>query len=115
MVVEILVVFFLIAGALFMLLASIGLIRFPDTYMRLHASTKSTSLGMLLILFGTGLFFGEMAVWIKEMLTIIFIFLTVPIASHAIARVAHHMNIPMWKNTMQDDLQRDNLEQEERI
>ncbi len=112
MVVEILIVFLLIAGALFMLLASIGLLRFPDTYTRLHASTKSASLGILLILAGTGLVFGDIGVWLKEMLAVIFIFITVPIASHVIARVAHYMNIPKWKNTVQDDLEKDNLKKE---
>lgn len=107
MIVEIVAVILLIGGSLLMLFASIGLLRMPDIYMRMHATTKSSSLGILFMLIAISLIFPAPGVWLKAMATLIFIFLTVPIASHLIGRVAHNMQIPKWDGTVKDDLEDD--------
>lgn len=96
----------LIIGASFMLLASIGLLRLPDIYMRMHASTKAPTLGLLLILTALALFYSSFAVILKSMLIILFIFLTIPLAAHMIGRSAHLIKTPKWKNTTRDDLEK---------
>jgi len=83
----ILISFFLIAGSAFILLAALGTLRFPDMLSWIHATTKATSFGLLLILIGVGLFFNTPLVYFKAFLVIIFIYLTAPLAAHSIARV----------------------------
>jgi multicomponent Na+:H+ antiporter subunit G len=76
----------MLLGSLFILIAAIGLVRFNDLYSRMHATTKSTSLGIFLILVGASLFFGTFSVAFKSLLIILFIYLTAPLAAHSIAK-----------------------------
>lgn len=82
----ILISFLLITGAAFILLAAIGTLRFPDMLSWIHATTKATSFGLLLILIGVGLFFNTPPVYFKAFLVILFIYLTAPLAAHSLAR-----------------------------
>lgn len=77
---------FFLFGAFFILVSAIGLIRFPDLYTRMHATTKATSFGVLLIILGTAIFFGTAVIWVKAVLVILFIYLTTPLASHSVAQ-----------------------------
>lgn len=81
-----------LAGALFLLLAGLGLLRMPDIYNRMQAGTKATTLGSLLVFSGFALL--DPGQWHKYLLLAIFIFLTNPISSHALARAAHYAGIP---------------------
>ncbi len=81
----------ILVGALFLLLASIGLLRMPDLYNRMQAGTKATTLGSILIFLGFIILNGDN--WSKYLLLIIFIFFTNPLSSHALARAAHFMGI----------------------
>ncbi len=74
----------ILAGAFFILIAAIGLLRFKDLYSRLHASTKAPSFGMFLIVLGVSIFFNTPIVYLKGLFIIIFIYLTAPLAAHAI-------------------------------
>lgn len=75
-------------GAFFILVAAIGIIRLPDLMTRIHAATKATSFGLLLILFGIGLYFGSFAIIVKTILLVCFIYLTAPLAASVVARTA---------------------------
>jgi len=75
-------------GAFFILVAAIGLLRLPDLMTRIHAATKATSFGLLLILFGIALHFGSFAIILKAFLLICFIYLTAPLAASVIAKTA---------------------------
>jgi len=77
---------FFFFGAFFIFVSAIGLVRFPDLYARMHAVTKATSFGLLLLIIGTAIFFNTGAVWIKALLVAVFIYLTAPLASHSIAQ-----------------------------
>lgn len=83
---EIVAVSFMLFGAFFILVAGIGLLRFKDLYSRMHATTKATSFGLLLIIVGASLHFNVPVVWLKALLVIIFIYLTAPLAAHSIAK-----------------------------
>jgi multicomponent Na+:H+ antiporter subunit G len=111
MIIDLIATFLMISGALLMLIASIGITRMPDIYTRMHTTTKSTSLGILLIFVGMGLVFSGQGVWLKAIIAIVFIFMTVPVASHVIARVAHLMKIQKWEKTVRDDLEDDENQQ----
>ena len=93
---------FIVIGLIFDLLGSIGLIRLPDLYNRLQASTKCVTLGTCSILFGLFLFKGFTAAGIKAILCIIFIFLTAPVSAHALARGAHKSGVKLWEKSVCD-------------
>jgi multicomponent Na+:H+ antiporter subunit G len=76
----------ILAGSIFILLASLGLLRFRDLLSRMHATTKATSFGILLLIMGVSISFNIPAVYIKALLIIVFIYLTAPLAAHTIAK-----------------------------
>ncbi len=95
----------IVVGTLLMLIASIGLLRMPDVYTRMHAATKAVSLGAGLILVGVALHFANLMVTTKVITTTIFIFLTAPVAAHLLARAAYFRNVPRWEKTVVDELE----------
>lgn len=95
--------FFLIIGAFFILIAGIGLVRFPDIYTRMHAVSKSMTLGIGSILLGVVVYFMSWSVGMKAFLTIVFLYMTMPIAGQLISFVAYHRQTPMWEKSVIDD------------
>ena len=91
-----------VAGALFLFLGALGLVRMPDIYNRMQAGTKATTLGNLLTLGGLGIMRPE---WLPKILLIaMFVLLTNPISSHALARAAHRAGLPLTGGSVRDDL-----------
>jgi multicomponent Na+:H+ antiporter subunit G len=75
-------------GALVLLIAALGLLRLPDALSRQHAGTKAGTLGVTLVALGAGLWAGDWS-WIWRLgLLVLVLFLTLPLASHALARAA---------------------------
>lgn len=106
MIVEIIVSVLLLLGGLLSFLGSVGILRFPDVYGRLHAATKSATLGVIGILLGTFLYFliiHNLFVG-KVLLGIIFVFLTAPLGAFMISRSAYNTGVPLSDQTRQDDL-----------
>nr|WP_245411622.1 monovalent cation/H(+) antiporter subunit G [Alkalicoccus urumqiensis] len=108
MVIEILISIFLLIGGLLSLVGGVGILRFPDVYGRLHAATKSATLGVIGILTGVFLFFLILEhIFIgKILLGIIFVFLTAPVGAFMISRTAYIQGTKMWERTKQDDLKK---------
>jgi multicomponent Na+:H+ antiporter subunit G len=77
-----------LAGAVFGLLAAIGIVRLPDLYMRLHAASKAGVMGAGLILVAVALISTDGAVALRAILGLIFLLLSTPIAAHLLARAA---------------------------
>ena len=94
----------LIIGSLFILMAGVGLVKMPDLYTRMSATTKASTLGVGLVLIGTAIYFGNVGVTSRAIIIIIFLLLTAPIAAHMIARAAYFDGVPLWKKTWKDDL-----------
>jgi multicomponent Na+:H+ antiporter subunit G len=92
-------------GTTFMLLAAIGVLRMPDVYMRLQVSTKGASLGAGCVLLAVPLFFGDLAIGVRALLIIVFIFLTTPISAHMLGRAAYIVGVPLWEGSVMDDLE----------
>ncbi len=90
-----------LAGAFFALVAALGLVRLPDFYCRMHAAAKAGSLGGSLFLLAAALALGELGTWVQALLTIVFFYLTAPIASHLLGRVARQQGTPMYVNHQQ--------------
>lgn len=99
--------FFIIVGFIFDFFGCLGLIRLPDVYNRLQASTKCVTLGTCSILFGLFLFKGFTAAGIKAVLCILFIVLTAPVSAHALARGAHKSGVKLWKDSVCDNYEED--------
>ncbi len=95
---------FLLAGAVFMLLAAIGLIRLPDLPTRMHASTKSGVLGSSLIMIGVMLSFLDTVVTFRALAIIIFLMITTPVAAHVIGRAGYFVGVNLWEGTVKDML-----------
>ncbi len=104
--IEIIVSILILLGGFFTLLGSIGLIRFPDVYGRLHGATKSATLGVISIMLAAFLYFivVEGIFSFKILLTTLFVFLTAPVAALMISRTAYKTGVPLWEKTIQDDL-----------
>jgi multicomponent Na+:H+ antiporter subunit G len=80
--------FCLISGGLFCVVGGIGMLRMPDLYTRLHASSVIESLGAALILLGLMLQAGLSLITLKLLILLVLLFIASPTATHAIARVA---------------------------
>jgi multicomponent Na+:H+ antiporter subunit G len=97
--------FFLISGSLFMLIAAIGVVKFSDVYMRMHAITKAASLGAILMLVAISILYFEWIVWLESVMVVLFIIITAPVASHMIAKAAHRANMPKGDGYVMDELE----------
>ncbi|MBM3249001.1 MAG: Na+/H+ antiporter subunit G [Candidatus Omnitrophica bacterium] len=104
---ETIALIFIIIGITFDLFGCIGLIRLPDVYNRLQASTKCVTLGTCGILLGVLIRFGFTAAGAKALLCIIFLLLTSPVAAHALARGAHKSGIKLWEKSVCDKYEED--------
>lgn len=96
----------ILSGSLISIVSTIGIIRLPDIYTRNHAASKSATLGVLFILFGTFLFFWLHNGYMNSrlILAIVFVFLTAPVAGHLISRAAYNSGVPLWEQSVRDDL-----------
>jgi multicomponent Na+:H+ antiporter subunit G len=85
---EILATVFVVVGTFFGFVATVGIIRLPDLYSRLHAASKSDTLGSVLSLAGLAIVLGLTTESMKLVFLVVFLFVTSPTAAHAIARAA---------------------------
>ena len=81
-------------GVLFLIVGTIGLLRFPNVYNRMHATSKPTTLGTAAIFTAAFVRFGPGGDGLPSLLGIAFLFLTVPTGAHMIARSAERMGVP---------------------
>ena len=76
----------LLFGAGLFCLTSVGILRLPDTLSRMHSASKGCSLGLCCILTASTLSFGSLAVAVKSVIVVLAVFITVPVATHLLAR-----------------------------
>ena len=89
-------------GILFNIFGCIGLVRFPDVYNRLQASTKCVTLGTILLLFGVALVSGIGPISSRAIIVAVFILITSPTAAHAIAKGAYASGVKLWEKSVTD-------------
>ncbi len=99
---EIIGVIFIGIGLAFDFLGCLGLVRFPDVYNRLQASTKCVTFGTCSILWGTFLILGFNSAGMKCLLAMLFVLLTSPTASHALARGSYRVGVKLCKESICD-------------
>ena len=93
---------FIAIGVLFNIFGCIGLVRFPDVYNRLQASTKCVTLGTIMVLVGVAVVAGSGAMATKAIICAVFIVVTSPTAAHAIAKGAYAAGVKLWENSVVD-------------
>lgn len=101
---EILIIIFSSLGTLFALLAAVGLIRMPDTFLRISVNTKAATLGVGLLIAAAAIFFNDLAISTRVLAIIIFIFLTAPIGGHLLGRTGYFTGNKLCDQTHIDDL-----------
>lgn len=87
----------LVSGAGFFLAGTVGLIRFPDVYARLHALTKADNLGLGLVVAGLAIEASSIAVALKLVLTWVFLLISSSITCQLIARAAQRAGLAPWR------------------
>ena len=91
---QVLIALMLVIGGLFTLVGAIGMVRFPDFFMRLHAPTKATTLGvggLLLASMGARWALGSFG--LHELLVALFLFVTAPVSANLMAKAALHLRV----------------------
>jgi multicomponent Na+:H+ antiporter subunit G len=96
-----------IAGAAFSLLAAVGVLRMPDVFTRMQASTKASTLGLGCLLLGAALQMGDFASFVRLASIGAFVLLTTPVAAHVIARASYVAEVPLWEGTVLDERRQD--------
>jgi len=91
-------------GAACALVGAMGIVRLPDVYNRIHAQTVSIVGGVVLMLIGISFIEGISLYSLKALIIALFIFLTNPVGSHAIARAAHKSGVKLWPKSVADKL-----------
>lgn len=94
----------ILIGMAFMLISALGVVRMPDLYLRMSASTKSSTLGVAFILLAAAVHFYDLSISGRSIATIIFIMITAPVAAHMMGRAAYFNGVPLWEKTRYDQL-----------
>jgi multicomponent Na+:H+ antiporter subunit G len=94
--INVITILLVVSGAFFMLVGSIGVVRLPDFFTRSHATSKSDTLGIMLVLSGLAFYEGLSITGVKLILIILFVALANPVGSHALARSAFFFGIKPW-------------------
>ncbi len=104
---EIIVSIFLVFGAFFMLVGSIGMVRLPDLFMRLHAPTKSSTLGLGSFLIASMIFFAFQGRFgFAELLITLLAFITAPVSANLIAQAALHLRLRSLSGEVPEAIER---------
>jgi multicomponent K+:H+ antiporter subunit G len=92
---QLLIAAMLVVGGVFSLVGTVGMLRFPDFYMRLHAPTKATTLGVGGVLIASLAYHWAGGSWgVHELLISLFMFITAPVSANLLAKAALHLRVP---------------------
>lgn len=92
-------------GTVFVFLAAVGMVRMPDTYLRISVTTKAATLGIGLLLIAGAIYSNELAITAKIMAIILFLLLTAPVSAHLIGRTSYFSGVKLWKNSVMDEME----------
>lgn len=107
LIMEIIVSFFLIIGAFFLLVGGIGMVKLPDLFMRLHAPTKSSTLGLGSVLLAAMIYAAFQGRFgFAELLITLFAFITAPVSANLIAQAAIHLRLRSTSGDVPEALDR---------
>lgn len=93
-VLQALIALLLVVGGSFCLIGAIGFVRFKDFFMRLHAPTKASTLGVGGVLLASMLWHWGGGQWaLRELLITLFLFVTAPVSANLLAQAALHLRV----------------------
>lgn len=100
-IVNLIAAFMMFLGSIIALISAIGLIKFQDVFLRSHASTKSSTLSVLLTLVGVIIYFisSQGYLSVRLILALVFINLTSPVGGHLISRAAYRTGAYMYRKS----------------
>jgi multicomponent Na+:H+ antiporter subunit G len=107
-------------GLFFLGVGAVGLLRLPDVYNRMHATSKATTLGAASVFLAGFVHFGPQGAGLVSLVGILFLFLTAPTGAHMISRAAQRMGVDFWGDVRWpggegvDDPTREGIDQTER-
>ena len=82
-----------VVGSFFLLVGTVGLLRLPNVYNRMHATSKAATLGSSSILLATTVYYGPVGDGLAALVTVVFLFFTAPTGGHVISRAARKMGV----------------------
>ncbi len=103
--IEIITFGFALIGVSFMVLSSVGMLRMPDLYTRIHAAAKAGTVGVIGILLGVAVHSQDVLTAAKMLALIGFFLLTAPVASHMIDRAAYLTQVQATDQGVIDELE----------
>ena len=93
--IDLLVALMLVIGAFFTVVGALGMVRFGDFFQRLHAPTKSTTLGVGGVLLASLIYhWADGRAGVHELLITLFLFVTAPVSANLMAKAALHLKSP---------------------
>ncbi|OEF93485.1 monovalent cation/H(+) antiporter subunit G [Vibrio splendidus] len=95
---DIIVGIVLCLGTLFTLIASLGILRMPDLYTRMHAVTKAGTVGLASLLLAVAIAIPDITVISRVIGTMLFIFITAPVAAHLLGKATQQSGYQIWRN-----------------
>lgn len=95
---DIMVGVLLCLGTLFTLIASLGILRMPDLYTRMHAATKAGTVGLASLLLAVAIAIPDITVISRVIGTMLFIFITAPVAAHLLGKATQESGYQIWRN-----------------
>jgi multicomponent Na+:H+ antiporter subunit G len=87
-----------------LLVAAIGLLRMPDVFLRMSATSKAASLGAGCALLAVAVATEDASITLRGLAGVVFLWVTTPVASHMIGRAAYLAGVPLWRGTRCDEL-----------
>ncbi|MBE0581032.1 monovalent cation/H(+) antiporter subunit G [Devosia sp.] len=94
----------LLLGAVFSLIAAIGVVRLPDLFTRMHAASKAGPVGAGLVLIAVAVVSGDVGVALRAIVGFVFLLLTTPVAAHLLARASYRTTDQLHMNMVVDEL-----------
>ncbi|SFG55274.1 multicomponent Na+:H+ antiporter subunit G [Halopelagius inordinatus] len=83
-----------VVGSFFLTVGTIGLLRLPNVYNRMHATSKPATIGTVSIFLAGFAYFGPGGAGLSSLIGIVFLFLTVPTGAHMISQAAEETGVP---------------------
>lgn len=99
---DIIVVVLMAAGVFFHIVASLGILRMPDLYMRISGMSMAGTLGTSCFMIAAAVHFADFAITCRAIVIILFIFITSPISGHILGRAAYLSGLPLWPKSVID-------------
>jgi len=103
MLVHVLTIALAVLGGLFFLAGTLGLLRLPDFYSRVHAATKCDTVGAGAILLALAIHVAPHPEALKILALLLLVLLSSPTSGHALARAAHHTGLEPWRRPGEGD------------